>query len=192
MINNIFSSNVSYSSKSQPKNVTEKKANLEEASQNQKSQQTSKSNQGVEVKISERDSRKELNAIITKSEQQTKNFQKLITSIFSKQADKATLINYGQSGSLKHFYESLIVDAETIAKAKKDISEDGYYGVEQTSERITSFAKAIAGDDPKKIAQMRDAVEKGFKQAEKMWGDELPEISKQTYDKVMETFDSWQ
>ena len=78
MINNIFSSNVSYSSKSQPKNVTEKKANLEEASQNQKSQQTSKSNQGVEVKISERDSRKELNAIITKSEQQTKNLAKVI------------------------------------------------------------------------------------------------------------------
>lgn len=194
MINTIFSSGVSYSTSTKTKS-TKKDVKTEETKQTQqnaKSQQTSKTNEGVDLKISERDKQKELNALIAKSEQQTRNFEKLVSSIFSKQANKATLINYNQNGSLKKFYENLTVDAETIAKAKQDISEDGYYGVKQTSERITSFAKAVAGDDPKKIAQMRDAVEKGFKQAERMWGDELPEISKQTYDKVMQTFDSWQ
>ena len=95
-------------------------------------------------------------------------------------------------GNLKNFYQNLTVDAKTIEKAKQDISEDGYYGVNQTSERILSFAKAIAGDDPKKIQEMRDAVEKGFKKAEQMWGDKLPDISQRTYDKVMSTFDEWQ
>lgn len=42
------------------------------------------------------------------------------------------------------------------------------------------------------MEEMRNAVEKGFKQAEKMWGDKLPDISQKTYDKVMETFDKWQ
>ena len=36
---------------------------------------------------------------------------------------------------------------------------------------------------------MKDAFIKGYKQAEKQWGGELPEISKKTYDAVMEKFD---
>ena len=41
------------------------------------------------------------------------------------------------------------VDAQTKAQAQKDISEDGYYGVKQTSERLFDFASALAGDDVK-------------------------------------------
>ena len=36
---------------------------------------------------------------------------------------------------------------------------------------------------------MRDAFKKGYKQAEKQWGGKLPDISKRTYDAVMEKFD---
>ena len=81
------------------------------------------------------------------------------------------------------------VDAATKAQAQEDISEDGYWGVKQTSERILDFAKALAGDDPDKLEQMRSAFEKGYKQAEKTWGGELPEISKNTFDAVMKGFD---
>ena len=81
------------------------------------------------------------------------------------------------------------VDAATKAQAQQDISEDGYWGVKQTSERILDFAKALAGDDPDKLEQMRSAFEKGYKRAEKTWGGELPEISKNTFDAVMKGFD---
>ena len=81
------------------------------------------------------------------------------------------------------------VDAATKAQAQADISEDGYWGVKQTSERILDFAKALAGDNPDKLEQMRSAFEKGYKQAEKTWGGELPEISKNTFDAVMKGFD---
>ena len=81
------------------------------------------------------------------------------------------------------------VDAATKAQAQEDISENGYWGVKQTSERILDFAKALAGDDPEKLEQMRSAFEKGYKQAEKTWGGELPEISKNTFDAVMKGFD---
>ncbi len=81
------------------------------------------------------------------------------------------------------------VDAATKAQAQEDISENGYWGVNQTSSRILDFAKALAGDDPDKLEQMRSAFEKGYKEAEKTWGGELPEISKQTFDAVMKGFD---
>ncbi len=81
------------------------------------------------------------------------------------------------------------VDEATKLQAQKDISEDGYWGVKQTSSRILDFATALTGGDPSKIEDMRKAFEKGYKQAEKTWGGELPEISKQTYDAVMAGFD---
>lgn len=84
---------------------------------------------------------------------------------------------------------NLKVDAATQAQAQKDVAEDGYWGVKQTSERILDFATALTGGDPDKIEEMREAFKKGYKQAEKTWGGELPDISKQTYDAVMNGFD---
>ncbi len=81
------------------------------------------------------------------------------------------------------------VDAATKAQAQEDISENGYWGVKQTSERILDFAKALAGDDPDKLERMRAAFEKGYAQAEKTWGGKLPDISEQTYSAVMKGFD---
>lgn len=83
------------------------------------------------------------------------------------------------------------VDAATKAQAQADIAEDGYWGVEQTSDRIVDFAKALCGGDPDKIEEMKAAFEKGFKQAQETWGGELPEISQRTYDAVFEKFDAW-
>ena len=76
-------------------------------------------------------------------------------------------------------------------EAQKAISEDGYWGVKQTSDRILEMAKALTGGDPSKIEEMRSAFEKGFKEATKTWGRDLPEISSQTYDAVMDKFDKW-
>ena len=83
------------------------------------------------------------------------------------------------------------VDAATKAQAQADIAEDGYWGVNQTSDRIVDFAKALCGGNPDKIEEMREAFKKGFKLAEEKWGGELPEISQKTYDAVMEKFDNW-
>ncbi|MCM1143704.1 MAG: hypothetical protein NC318_08185 [Blautia sp.] len=83
----------------------------------------------------------------------------------------------------------LEVDPVTQAQAQKDIAEDGYWGVEQTSSRIIDFATALTGGDPDKIEEMREAFKKGYKQAGGTWGGDLPEISQKTYDAVMEKFD---
>ena len=83
------------------------------------------------------------------------------------------------------------VDPEVVEQAKKDVAEDGYWGVEQTAERIVSFAKALTGGDATKLEEMRKAIDKGFGDAEKVWGDELPEISAKTRDRINEMLDEW-
>lgn len=86
---------------------------------------------------------------------------------------------------------SIEVDPATAKQAQEDISEDGYWGVKQTSERILDFAKAISGGDPDKAEEMREAIKKGYESAADLWGGELPEISQKTYDAVMKGIDDW-
>ena len=83
------------------------------------------------------------------------------------------------------------VSAAAKEEAQKAISEDGFYGVKNTSDRILEMAKALTGGDPDKIEEMRNAFKKGYDQATKSWGQALPDISKKTYDAVMEGFDNW-
>ena len=83
------------------------------------------------------------------------------------------------------------VTQEAKEEAQKAISEDGYWGVNKTSDRIIEMAKALTGGDPDKIEDMRKAFEKGFQEATKTWGRDLPDLSSKTYDAVMQKFDNW-
>lgn len=83
------------------------------------------------------------------------------------------------------------VTAEVKQAAQDSIGKDGYWGVDQTSERILSFAKALSGNDPEKADLMLNAFKKGFEKATGAWGKSLPDISKQTFDAVVEKFDQW-
>lgn len=103
------------------------------------------------------------------------------------QANKAFTAETG----LKSIFENLQVDEDTIVQAKADIAEDGYWGVEQTSDRILEFAKALSGNDPSKANDMLEAFKKGYEKATKAWGDTLPDISQKTYDAVVEKFNKW-
>ncbi len=79
----------------------------------------------------------------------------------------------------------------TQEDAQKLIAEDGYFGVDQTSDRIVNFATALAGGDPTKIDAIKQGVENGYQEALKAFGGTLPDISHQTYDAVMTKLDTW-
>lgn len=83
------------------------------------------------------------------------------------------------------------VDEAAKKQAEEDISEKGYWGVEETSKRLFDFASALAGDDVEKMKEMKDALLKGYKEATKAWGKELPEISKKTLDAANKLFDQY-
>ena len=122
------------------------------------------------------------------SEARMAQLQSIVLRTINKQAE-----TYGQATDIWKFLAKgdFTVDAATKAQAQADIAEDGYWGVEQTSDRILDFAKALAGNDPEKADEMLEAFKKGYEEATKSWGDELPDISKRTYDAVLEKFEAW-
>ncbi|MBR4027198.1 MAG: hypothetical protein IKJ01_06525 [Lachnospiraceae bacterium] len=83
------------------------------------------------------------------------------------------------------------VSPDVKAQAQADIAEDGYWGVEKTSDRILEFAKALSGNDPSKADELLDAFKTGFKEATKTWGKDLPDISQKTYEAVEKKFAEW-
>lgn len=125
-----------------------------------------------------------------KSDQEARQSQlmNMVQKMFNKQAN-----TYGQSTDMWRFLASgkFTVDAATKSQAQADISEDGYYGVKKTSERMFEFAMALSGGDVNKMKELQSAVEKGYKQAEKTWGGKLPDISKQTLDATNQLFEDY-
>lgn len=147
-----------------------------------------------EASTSTVDNKKQKNAAIVAqmkadAEQRTAQLQSLVQQMISKQGK-----TYGQANDMWKFLAggNFTVDAATKSQAQADIAENGYWGVNQTSDRILDFAQALSGGDPDKMEEMRTAFQKGFREATKSWGKELPGISGDTYDAVMQKFDKWQ
>jgi len=122
------------------------------------------------------------------TEMRTAQLESLVQKMFNKQG-----IKFSNSSEMYNILRSgkFTVDPETAAQAKKDISEDGYWGVEQTSDRMVDFAMALSGNDPAKADKMIEAVKKGYAQAEKTWGGELPSICKQTLETTISKLEEW-
>lgn len=80
---------------------------------------------------------------------------------------------------------------DDILKAQQDISEDGYWGVNQTSDRLVSMAIALSGGDTGKADEMMEAIEKGYKIATRAWGEDLPQISQDTMEATRKKMTDW-
>lgn len=129
-----------------------------------------------------------VNKLLNDMENRKKQLEHLVAKTLRKQGE-----TYNSSMNIYDLLKSgnLEFDPKDVAQAQADVAEDGYWGVEQTSERIYSFAFALTGGDPSKADEMMAAVEKGFEQATKAWGDDLPDISKQTLEAVREKINNW-
>lgn len=131
-----------------------------------------------------------VNQMKADAEARTSQLRSLVEELISKQGNSYSI---GTDSDMWKLLRSgnLTIDEAAKKQAQEDISENGYWGVSQTSSRILDFAKALSGGDPDKIDAMQKAFEKGFKQATKEWGDTLPSISQDTYKAVQEGFDKW-
>lgn len=127
-----------------------------------------------------------VNKLKAEADARTESLRSLVEKLLGQQATK-----YGEATDIWSFLKDgeYEVDPETKAQAQADIAEDGYWGVEKTSDRIVQFATALTGGDPDKIDSMIEAFKKGYAQAEETWGGKLPEISQKTYDAVLSKFE---
>ena len=173
-------------------------ATVKKAEEAQTTQTTQKEDVGVVYEKSNDTekvtSTKDNKAIIAKlkadAEERTAQLRSIVEQLITKQG---TAFGKASDDDMWKFLAKgdFSVSADVKAQAQADIAEDGYWGVEQTSDRILDFAKALAGNDPDKAEEMLAAFKKGFEEATKAWGDELPEISQKTYDAVLEKFEAW-
>ena len=127
-----------------------------------------------------------------KADQQSRldSMNSLVQKLLGKQAEKFDLAN---GSNLAATFREVAgkVDQQTIDDAKASIAEDGYWGVDQTSDRLVSMAIALAGGDTDKADTMMEAIEKGYKQATKAWGEDLPQICQDTMDATRQKMDDW-
>lgn len=85
-------------------------------------------------------------------------------------------------------------EGKPIAELSQDeaaalVSEDGIFGIAQTSERVANFVINGSGGNEDMMRAGREGMIQGFKEAEQMWGGELPEISQKTMAKAIEMVD---
>lgn len=127
-----------------------------------------------------------------KADQQSRidSMNSLVQKLLGKQAEKFDLAN---GNNLAATFRSIAgkADQKTIDAAKESISEDGYWGVKQTSDRMVSMAIALSGGDTSKADEMMAAIEKGFKQATNAWGEKLPQICQDTMEATRQKMQDW-
>lgn len=66
------------------------------------------------------------------------------------------------------------------------VGENGFFGVQNTADRIADFVIQGTGNDVEKLKKGIEGMKRGFEEASKMWGGKLPQISQDTMDKALE------
>lgn len=96
--------------------------------------------------------------------------------------------------SFTSFLKEIGYNGKPIAELSQEeaselVSDDGFFGIEQTAKRISDFVINGAAGDEGRFRAGREGMIQGFKEAEEMWGGELPEISQKTMQKAIEAVD---
>ena len=118
-----------------------------------------------------------------KADQTHQNLKNLVETMLKKQGLTFRDLKIGG--------KDIKIDEETRLEAQKAIDEGGPLSVENVSDDLVNFAKALSGGDKSKFDLLRGAIEKGFDAARKAFGGKLPEISQKTFDRTMEKLDAW-
>lgn len=182
----------SYYETAQYANGTKKADSKAETDKSIKQDEYVKSDSKAESNDSTKQIYKKNTAVIERLKQDAENRRQQLKALVEKSLAKqgtayntlSDLFNAIKDGKVS-------VDPAAIAQAKKDVADDGYWGVEQTSDRFVEFAKALTGGDPSKADAMIKAMEKGFEQAEKAWGGKLPGICSDTIAAAREKMEKW-
>ena len=128
-------------------------------------------------------------ALWTETNEMTDSIRKLLRSILGMQ-DAG-----GQGFWARRALGNIEISEADRAHAQELISEDGFFGVEQTTDRIMSFARALVGEDAseEQIERMRAAAQRGFDDVARMFGgfNNLPQVTRDTFNAVMAAFDEW-
>ena len=95
------------------------------------------------------------------------------------------------SSNLKEMgYEGKPISDLGADEAQELLAEGGFFSIEKTSDRVSSFVFLISGNNIDALQESRKGIVQGFEEAEKMWGGELPEISYKTQERTLALIDA--
>lgn len=102
--------------------------------------------------------------------------------------------NQSSVDEFKSFLSDIGYSGKPIAELSQEeaselVSEDGFFGIDKTSQRIADFVINGSAGDESLMRAGREGMLQGFKDAESIWGGELPEISQKTMAKSIELVD---
>lgn len=86
-------------------------------------------------------------------------------------------------------YEGKPITELSQEEAKDLVSEEGFFGVNQTSQRVADFVFGFSGNDLELLQKGREGIVQGFEDAKKLFGGELPEISYKTQERTLALID---
>ncbi|MCJ8326676.1 MAG: hydrogenase-4 component G [Campylobacterales bacterium] len=86
-------------------------------------------------------------------------------------------------------YDGKAITELSSSEAKGLLAKGGFFSIDETSLRVSSFVISLSDNNIDALQESRKGIVQGFKEAEKMWGGELPEISYQTQEKTLEIID---
>lgn len=151
-------------------------------------------NAAVNVSISTHSIMNYLNIKSAEVSQGNTNAQQILSNLVNKNTE---YINFfegktTESGlSLKSIgYEGKALNQLNQEEAKSLVSDGGFFGIEATSSRVTSFVMNMTGDNLEALQESRKGLVQGFEEAKKLFGGELPEISNKTQEKSLEIIDA--
>lgn len=120
----------------------------------------------------------------------TFNSVEVQSNLFDPQSDFEQQYQEFQSFLKDIGYEGKPIASLSQEEAGELVAEDGFFGIEQTSQRIADFVINGAGGNEDLLRAGREGVLKGFEEAQQAWGNEkLPDISQQTMKKAVEMID---
>ncbi len=122
------------------------------------------------------------------------NAQNLLDKLIGGNEDFMNFLGGGKTSegfSLESIgYKGKPITELSVDEAKELVSEEnGFFGVEKTSDRVSGFAISLAGDDVDSLKEARKGIVEGFEAANKLFGGELPEISYRTQDRTLKLID---
>ncbi|WP_151949036.1 hypothetical protein [Aliarcobacter butzleri] len=115
-----------------------------------------------------------------------------LTGLTDQQNDVLSFLNGGTSDGLTLSdlgYQGKPILQLSQNEATQLVSEDGFFGVTQTSDRVAGFVLSFSGDNLDILQKGREGIVKGFEEAEKLFGGQLPEISYKTQERTLALID---
>jgi len=96
--------------------------------------------------------------------------------------------------AFQNFLQSIGYGGKPIAELSQEeasdlVSDDGFFGIDKTAERIANFVIQGSGGDESMMRAGREGILQGFDDAEATWGDKLPDISYKTIEKATQMID---